>query len=216
LQETVDFSSEFIDKWKKPFYNALNASRDYSYSHYSKLGRIWTMVEKKDVKANVKAAAEAVKPAEAKTEAKPAVPEKVEAKAEAAVPVKAEAAPVEKEVKAPAKKTAAKKTTTAKTAVKKAAAPKETAKKETAPKAAAKKETVKKTSAKKAAEPKAAVHFDGKDLVAKDVLDQAVKAFKKSHRGVEIKTIDLYIVANEGAAYYVVNGEGGDDYKIIL
>ena len=63
-----------------------------------------------------------------------------------------------------------------------------------------------------------AVHFqfDGKDLVAKDVLDQAVKAFKKSHRGVEIKTIDLYIVANEGAAYYVVNGEGGDDYKIIL
>ena len=67
-------------------------------------------------------------------------------------------------------------------------------------------------------EPKAAVHFqfDGKDLVAKDVLDRAVKAFKKSHRGVEIKTIDLYIVANEGAAYYVVNGEGGDDYKIIL
>ncbi|MFR2827612.1 MAG: DUF6465 family protein [Enterocloster bolteae] len=66
--------------------------------------------------------------------------------------------------------------------------------------------------------PKAAVHFqfDGKDLVAKDVLDRAVKAFKKSHRGVEIKTIDLYIVANEGAAYYVVNGEGGDDYKIIL
>ena len=69
-----------------------------------------------------------------------------------------------------------------------------------------------------AAETKAAVHFqfDGKDLVAKDVLDRAVKAFKKSHRGVEIKTIDLYIVANEGAAYYVVNGEGGDDYKIIL
>ena len=27
MQETVDFSSEFIDKWKKPFYNALNASK---------------------------------------------------------------------------------------------------------------------------------------------------------------------------------------------
>lgn len=156
------------------------------------------MVEKKDVKATVKAAAEAAKPAEAKTEAKPAAPEKVEAKAEAAVPVKAEAAPVEKEAKAaPAKKTTARKT-----------AAKTTSKKETAPKEAAKKE----------AAPKAAVHFqfDGKDLVAKDVLDRAVKAFKKSHRGVEIKTIDLYIVANEGAAYYVVNGEGGDDYKIIL
>ena len=141
------------------------------------------MVEKKDVKATVKAAAQAAQPAEAKAEAKPAVPEKVEAKAEAAVPVKAEAAPVEKEAKAaPAEKTTARKT------------------------------------ASKTAEPKADVHFqfDGKDLVAKDVLDQAVKAFKKAHRGVEIKTIDLYIVANEGAAYYVVNGEGGDDYKIIL
>ena len=142
--------------------------------------------------------------------------------------MKAEAAPVEKEAKAaPAKKTTARKTA-AKTTSKKETAPKEAAKKETAPKAeakkeaapkaAAKKETAKKAPAKKAAETKAAVHFqfDGKDLVAKDVLDRAVKAFKKSHRGVEIKTIDLYIVANEGAAYYVVNGEGGDDYKIIL
>ena len=102
---------------------------------------------------------------------------------------------------ATAKKPAAKKAAPAK----KAATAKPVAAKKAAP-------------AKKAAEPKAAVHFqfDGKDLVAKDVLDRAVKAFKKSHRGVEIKTIDLYIVANEGAAYYVVNGEGGDDYKIIL
>ena len=58
--------------------------------------------------------------------------------------------------------------------------------------------------------------FDGKDLVAKDVLDQAVKAYKSTHKGVEIKTIELYIVANEGAAYYVVNGEGNDDFKIML
>ena len=54
------------------------------------------------------------------------------------------------------------------------------------------------------------------DLVAKDVLDQAVKAYKSTHKGVEIKTIELYIVANEGAAYYVVNGEGNDDFKIML
>ena len=53
-------------------------------------------------------------------------------------------------------------------------------------------------------------------LVAKDVLDQAVKAYKSTHKGVEIKTIELYIVANEGAAYYVVNGEGNDDFKIML
>ena len=105
-----------------------------------------------------------------------------------------------------------------KATVKAAAEAAKPAEAKTEAKPAAKKETAKKAPAKKAAEPKAAVHFqfDGKDLVAKDVLDRAVKAFKKSHRGVEIKTIDLYIVANEGAAYYVVNGEGGDDYKIIL
>lgn len=85
------------------------------------------------------------------------------------------------------------------------------AKKETS-RAAAKKPVTRKR------EPKAAVHFqfDGKDLVAKEVLDQAVKAFKKGHRGVVIKTIELYIVANESAAYYVVNGEADDDYKIML
>lgn len=97
-------------------------------------------------------------------------------------------------------------------AAEKEAAPKKAPAKKTSAKPAAKKPAVKK------AEPKTAVHFqfDGKDLVAKDVLDQAVKAFKHSHRGVEIKTIELYIVASEGAAYYVVNGEGNDDYKIML
>lgn len=182
---------------------------DYLYSHYSKLGRIWTMVEaKKDVKTTAKQAEETVKPAAAKAEAKQAEPVK-----EAAVATASDA------VKAPAKKAAAAK----KAPARKAAAPaakKETAsaaKKETEKKAPAKTAAAKKPAAKKA-EPKAAVHFqfDGKDLVAKDVLDQAIKAFKHTHRGVEIKNIELYIVANEGAAYYVVNGEANDEYKIML
>ena len=124
--------------------------------------------------------------------------------------------------KAPAKTAAAKKETVKKEPVKKEAVKKETVKKETAKKetetkAPAKAAPAKKPAAKKA-EPAAAVHFqfDGKDLVAKDVLDQAVKAYKSTHKGVEIKTIELYIVANEGAAYYVVNGEGNDDFKIML
>ena len=181
------------------------------------------MVEaKKDVKTAAGPAEETVK-------------QVVEEEVKAAAP--AAEAPAAKETKAPAKKApakkapaktaAAKKETVKKEPVKKEAVKKETVKKETAKKetekkapakaAAAKAAPAKKPAAKKA-EPAAAVHFqfDGKDLVAKDVLDRAVKAFKKSHRGVEIKTIDLYIVANEGAAYYVVNGEGGDDYKIIL
>ena len=30
------------------------------------------------------------------------------------------------------------------------------------------------------------------------------------------KEVELYIVAEEGAAYYVVNGEASDDFKVIL
>ena len=181
------------------------------------------MVEaKKDVKTAAGPAEETVK-------------QVVEEEVKAAAP--AAEAPAAKETKAPAKKApakkapaktaAAKKETVKKEPVKKEAVKKETVKKETAKKetekkapakaAAAKAAPAKKPAAKKA-EPAAAVHFqfDGKDLVAKDVLDQAVKAYKSTHRGVEIKTIELYIVANEGAAYYVVNGEGNDDFKIML
>ena len=181
------------------------------------------MVEaKKDVKTAAGPAEETVK-------------QVVEEEVKAAAP--AAEAPAAKETKAPAKKApakkapaktaAAKKETVKKEPVKKEAVKKETVKKETAKKetekkapakaAAAKAAPAKKPAAKKA-EPAAAVHFqfDGKDLVAKDVLDQAVKAYKSTHKGVEIKTIELYIVANEGAAYYVVNGEGTDDFKIML
>ena len=176
------------------------------------------MVEaKKDVKTAAGPAEETVK-------------QVVEEEVKAAAP--AAEAPAAKETKAPAKKApaktaAAKKETVKKEPVKKEAVKKETVKKETVKKETAKKETEKKAPAKaapakkpaaKKAEPAAAVHFqfDGKDLVAKDVLDQAVKAYKSTHKGVEIKTIELYIVANEGAAYYVVNGEGNDDFKIML
>ena len=166
------------------------------------------MVEaKKDVKTAAGPAEETVK-------------QVVEEEVKAAAP--AAEAPAAKETKAPAKKAPAKKAP-----AKTAAAKKETVKKEPVKKEAVKKETEKKAPAKaapakkpaaKKAEPAAAVHFqfDGKDLVAKDVLDQAVKAYKSTHKGVEIKTIELYIVANEGAAYYVVNGEGNDDFKIML
>ena len=101
-----------------------------------------------------------------------------------------------------------------KPAEEKAAVKKPAVKKE----APAKKAAPVKPAAKKAEEPKAAVHFqfEGRDIVARDVLDEAVKAFKSTHAEVEVKEIQLYIVAEEGAAYYVVNGEASDDYKIML
>ena len=76
----------------------------------------------------------------------------------------------------------------------------------------------KREAAKKAVEPKMEVHFQfaGKDILAKSVLDQAVEAYKSTHKDVEIKEVELYIVAEEGAAYYVVNGEASDDFKVML
>ena len=91
-------------------------------------------------------------------------------------------------------------------------------KEEAVKKAPAKKPATKRASAKKAAEPKMEVHFQfaGKDILAKSVLDQAVEAYKSTHKDVEIKEVELYIVAEEGAAYYVVNGEASDDFKVML
>lgn len=85
-------------------------------------------------------------------------------------------------------------------------------------KAVAKKAPVKKPAARKAAEPSAAVHFqyNGRDIAAKEVLAAAMEDYKKNHPDEEIKEFELYIVAEENAAYYVVNGIPSDDYKIVL
>ena len=115
------------------------------------------------------------------------------------------------------------KTTTASKAVKKpaekkAAAPKKTAA-EKAPaaektQAEEKAPAAKKTPAKKA-EPKAKVviEYGENQIVA---MDAATKAYKANHRGVTIKTIEVYIQPENNVAYYVVNGEGSDDFKVSL
>lgn len=112
-------------------------------------------------------------------------------------------------------KTTAASKTVKKPAEKKAAAPKKTtaAKTQTAEKAPA----AKKTPAKKA-EPKATVviEYGENQIVAKEVLDAATKAYKANHRGVTIKTIEVYIQPENNVAYYVVNGEGSDDFKVSL
>ncbi len=118
--------------------------------------------------------------------------------------------------KAETKKAAAVKTAVEKkeTVKKEAAAKKEPVKKETA----AKKAPARRTAAKKAEDVKATVtiQFAGKEVVAKNILEEAKKAFAAANKGVEIKTIDIYVKPEENAAYYVVNGVGSDDYKIEL
>ena len=112
----------------------------------------------------------------------------------------AEAVVAAEEIKAAAEKTAKE--------VKKAAV-----KKADEVKTAAKKRTV-----KKAAEPKCTVtiEFAGRQVAAKEVVAKAKAAFEAAHEGVEVKTLELYIKPEENVAYYVVNGEGADDFKVEL
>lgn len=111
-----------------------------------------------------------------------------------------------------------------KVAEKKTAAPKKTAvprkateKKEAAPKAAAeKKEAAPKVTVKKDPKTKVIVEFAGKQVVTKDIVAAATKAFTKANKGVTIKSIEVYVKPEENVAYYVVNGQGADEYKVNL
>ena len=60
------------------------------------------------------------------------------------------------------------------------------------------------------------VEFAGKQIIAKDVLKKAEEAYLAAHKGVGIKTLELYISPEQNAAYYVVNGEASKDFVIQL
>lgn len=107
------------------------------------------------------------------------------------------------------------------TAAKKPAAKKAAKKTEEAPKAeSTKKPAAKKTAVKKTAEPEASatvtIQFKGKDIAAKDVLEAAKNAYREANPDGAIKSIDLYVKPEENVAYYAVNGEGSEDFKISL
>ena len=42
------------------------------------------------------------------------------------------------------------------------------------------------------------------------------KAYESMNKGAVIETIEIYVKPEEHAAYYVVNGEGSDQYKVML
>ncbi len=80
-------------------------------------------------------------------------------------------------------------------------------KKEEVKKAPAKKAPAKKTAVKKEVKVKAVVEYYGKQVDEKDIIANVKKAWTKSGKKVgDIKTIDLYIKPEEGAVYYVING----------
>ena len=50
----------------------------------------------------------------------------------------------------------------------------------------------------------------------RDVLEAAKKAYESMNKGAVIETIEIYVKPEEHTAYYVVNGEGSDQYKVML
>ena len=42
------------------------------------------------------------------------------------------------------------------------------------------------------------------------------KAYESMNKGAVIETIEIYVKPEEHTAYYVVNGEGSDQYKVML
>ncbi len=94
---------------------------------------------------------------------------------------------------------------------KKEEAPK--AEKKAAPKTEKKAAAPKKAAVKKAeTETSVTIQFGGREFAAKEILAKAQAAVAAAHKDVEIKSFHLYVKP----AYYVVNGEGSDDYKIGL
>lgn len=69
---------------------------------------------------------------------------------------------------------------------------------------------------KDAAQVSVKIQFGGRDFSTEEILERAKAAFSAANEGVEIKTIDLYVNADDRAAYYVVNGQVPENNKIDL
>lgn len=70
----------------------------------------------------------------------------------------------------------------------------------------------------KKAEPvlKTIVQADGKDIDVSTIAADALKAYKSVHKRKVVNEFVVYVKPEENAAYYTVNGEGSDEFKIEL
>ena len=129
------------------------------------------------------------------------------------VEIKADAAAVEKAVKETAKKAEKAEKAVVKAAEKKAEKPAEKKAVKAAKKVVQKAEVAVATVAKKAtktvakeAKAEVVLQFAGNEIKMVDVLDAAKKDFAANNK-VVLKTITLYVKPEDGAAYYVANGD---------
>ena len=81
---------------------------------------------------------------------------------------------------------------------------------------AAKKEPAK--AAPKKAEPAftTIVQLGDKEFDLTDITAKAYKAYKSVHKRKTVTEFVVYVKPEEGAAYYTVNGDGAEEYKIEL
>ena len=74
--------------------------------------------------------------------------------------------------------------------------------------------TAAKTTTRKTCKTSVCVEMNGLSVAVADI-QSAVKAAVKA-QGLEASELKIYVNANEQAAYYTVDGQGGESYKIDL
>ena len=80
----------------------------------------------------------------------------------------------------------------------------------------------KKPAVKKPAAPKkelvitSIVQIGGQEYNIAEIAAKALAAYKAAHKRKAVAEFTVYVKPEENAAYYTVNGEGSDDYKIEL
>ena len=63
---------------------------------------------------------------------------------------------------------------------------------------------------------KTIVQAYSKDIDVSTIAADALKAYKSVHRRKVVNEFAVYVKPEENAAYYTVNGEGSDEFKIDL
>ena len=76
------------------------------------------------------------------------------------------------------------------------------------------KTTAARTAKKAACKTSVCVEMSGLSVSVNDIQNAVKKAVKE--KGLEASELNIYINAAEQAAYYTINGEGGEDYKVEL
>ena len=61
------------------------------------------------------------------------------------------------------------------------------------------------------------IQYNNRDVTAKTIVEKVKEDYaKKTGSNTAIETMDLYVQPLENVVYYVINGEGGPEFKVEL